>query len=160
MKFEQWETEGRFKRLRDWTSETDLVLAFDPGGTTGLAVFDFQSMRLLGFGFFPPRDIQTVLDLIESGQVKAVVYERFSGAPQVIQISRDIIREIESAGYAGKVFVYVQLPALRNAGMQRAKALTDLSEREARGGFGHALDAVAHGIVWFQRRVKEQWTGV
>jgi hypothetical protein len=147
---------------------TKLVLAIDPGKATGIAFFSYETGSepvLIESGEYQQDEYakpirQALAHSIMSGQELEIVCERFTINSQTVKNSQAPY-SLEQIGILKQCLmdvgrspedIYLQSPA-------DAKAMFDNSKLKKlgywhRGGEGHALDAIRHGLL---RLVKSGW---
>jgi len=125
------------------------IAAFDPGGTTGVALVHYSSsaIRVVRSSqeplitFNPIKWLSTAA-LDSRWHVDAVVCEQFLGAGPRSKASNDTLKLIGAIEYGSRYFEFKYVaapPQARMPGMTQARTL-------AQGA--HAVDAMAHAIAY------------
>ena len=121
------------------------LAAFDPGGTTGVAIIDLDSSQLVWCGQFKTPPYQSLVDHVSHAGI--IVCESFAGntANPDHQATVRLIGFLEGlCELRGLPFV-LQVPSTRYPFRETARRM--LTEYHV-----HAADALAHGLAYMNLR--------
>jgi len=134
---------------------TTHLLAVDPGGMTGLALFSDWSENSAGKVWLAEANFyeacKAIKGMLDAGDI-TVCAERFNISERTIKLGRDHTA-IEILGVVKWLLLEHELPEMLLASPADAKRLvTDARLKTLgihyKGGAGHAHDAARHGILW------------
>lgn len=133
------------------------VIAFDPGVTTGIAIFEEGTLNYWGTFKSLKACVNTLHDFLrDDTRTTVVVMEAFNRGNTVVD---EQIQTIELCGAITAIcelkgaYLVRQSPSTRTSYLPIARAmLQSYSDSNKR----HAIDAVAHAIRWMERN-GEDW---
>jgi hypothetical protein len=129
------------------------VLAVDPGGTTGLAMWEDGTFR----AWHEPRlDAMRTVDILCGGRLDLMVFESFHLSQQTLKKSeRDALDVIEFIG-VGRFLAGEYHVAFETQSPSEAKAFTTDAKLKALGwwtkGLDHPRDATRHLVLALAKR--------
>lgn len=147
-----------------------MIVAFDPGGTTGIATYETQSRRISTYERGPEAHHVALWEYLNGLSPDVVICESFdyrvveskgTKMPQVNLISRNYIGVIELWCALSGVPLIMQTPAQggggkKHSGFWKNDKLKKLGLHNNEGGREHRNDAVRHILYWISFTRKDQ----
>lgn len=137
------------------------IVGIDPGGTTGVAVFDitegeFKTLLQIPYDDIMRYGLMSVNDFIMSGSVERVIMERFSLYPkQAKALSWNTLPAVKVIGVVENLCSMLHIPLVTQpASVRKAipgKAIRETKLNKLGRGLPHARDAGRH-VLWFLLR--------
>lgn len=125
------------------------IVAFDPGGSTGVAIHTDT-----GYITAVIRDIPSLWEIIDSNKPDFVVYENFSAGGMISsdgQATLRLIGAIEAVCYRLNIPTVYQMPGERYPYISRAR---NMLKQVKQTPIVHEIDALAH-LLLYEFRVEK-----
>lgn len=123
----------------------EVIIAVDPGYSTGVVAIDLEGGIVAGRVIEINNALEELLNLVDENETRLVIVEDFVGAgprtKEAIFVLK-LIGAIRGACYVKKIPFLVQVP------QKRIPYVPDAKRHAAPGTSRHIIDALAHVLCW------------